>query len=138
MNVYAADWIYLLAASQEEFRVWGRFDHERAAFGPEQMLLVSGGFVLIVAAVLVWNRLTRRAQRTFTCNNSSRLFRELCRAHRLNGAARRLLKSLAAARELENPALVFVKPECFEPADLPPQLASSAAELRQLFQRLFR
>jgi hypothetical protein len=137
MSVYAADWIYLLSARQDEFRVWGRFDHGRTTFGPEQMLL-SGGIVLIVAAVLVWNRFTRRAQRTFTCNSSSRLFRELCRVHRLNGAARRLLKSLAAARGLENPALVFVKPECFEPADLPPQLAASAAELRQLFQRLFR
>jgi hypothetical protein len=138
MNAYAAKWICLLAARQDEFRVWGRFDHGRTTFGPEQMLLVSGGFVLIVAAVLVWNRLTRRTKRTFTCNSSSRIFRELCRVHRLNGPARRLLKNLAVARGLENPALIFVKPDCFDPADLPRHLAPSAAELRKLFQQLFR
>jgi hypothetical protein len=102
------------------------------------MLLLSGGFVLVVAAVLVWNRLTRRPQRTFKCNRPSRLFRDLCRAHRLDRGARHLLKSLAVARGLENPDLLFVKPECFDPAYLPPHLASSAAELRNLFQQLFR
>ena len=65
------------------------------------------------------------------------LFRELCRAHRLNRSRRHLLKNLASARGLANPVLVFAKPECFDIADLPPHLKTAAAELRQLRLQLF-
>ena len=117
--------------------VWGRFDHGRASFGRTELILVAGATVLVASTWLFSNWITRRRNATFTSNSAPKLFRELCRAHRLPRADRRLLKKLAAARGIENAAELYVEPEHLEAAKLPPTLKSSAQDLRELRHRLF-
>lgn len=134
MPANCAKYCWLLLAKSE---VWGRFDHGRASFGRTEMVLIAGATVLVVATWLISNWITRWRNATFMSNSAPKLFRELCRAHRLQMGDRRLLKKLAAARGIENAAELFVEPEHFEAAKLPQTLKSSAQELRELRHRLF-
>lgn len=133
-NVTGHPWIILADSS---YRVWGRFDHGRAGFGRTELVLIMGATVLVVATWLISNWITRRQKATFMSNSSSKLFRELCRAHRVPRTDRRLLKKLAAAQGVENAAELFIEPEHFEAAKLPAALKSSAHELREIRHRLF-
>lgn len=129
--------LLLLASRQESVTVWGRFDHHRGpAFGTVELVLL-GGVTLLLTCTLAWQLITRRPQREFRFNSPTRLFTELCRAHRLDRTNRRLLKQLAAERGLKNAALLFVEPEHFDLTNLPADLKSSAAELRHLKHKLF-
>jgi hypothetical protein len=132
-------WAALFAQSPDDYRVWGRFDNQPSTSGIPQWMLVMGATALLLASIaLVNGLLTRRKRREFWQDNSSRLFRDLCRTHRLDSANRRLLKKLAAARGIEHTAELFVEPTHFEVADLPPALHASARDLRQLRHTLFQ
>jgi hypothetical protein len=130
-------WTLLLAVSPDDFRVWGRFDDQRAGFGATEITIIVSATVLflIVAISSYWR--SRRQRQVFWHDSSSLLFRELCRAHRLNLVSKRLLKRLASAREVESAADLFVEPEYFESANLPAALKSSAEDLRRLRHKLF-
>ena len=104
--------------------------------GPYELLILSS-VALLVAITIVGCRISRRRRRDFHYNSPSRLFSELCRAHKLTWSSRRLLKQLAAARDLKSVATLFVEPEYFDLANLPPALKPSAQELRQLRRKLF-
>ena len=104
--------------------------------GPYELLILSSVTVLVVIA-MVWRKSSRRRRRDFDYNSPPRLFSELCRAHQLTRSNRRLLKQLAAARNLKSAATLFVEPEYFDLTILPPALKPSAQELRQLRHRLF-
>ena len=132
----AVHWMQLIAKHQESAGVWGRFDHQRADVGKIELILLIA-VTLLLAGTLIWQRISRRHQREFVCNSTSRLFSELCRAHRLDRSNRRLLKQLATALGLKYAALLFVEPEGFDMTSLPPALKSSASEIRQLRHRLF-
>jgi hypothetical protein len=129
--------LFLFAARQDSFRVWGRFDHGRPGDGVNEMLTIVGGLVLLLGAWLVWRRLTGHASRYFTSDSSGQLFRELCAAHGLKFTNRRLLKRLAASRGLKNPAMLFIEPQHFEAKNLPEKLKLSAGELQRLRVQLF-
>jgi hypothetical protein len=92
---------------------------------------------VLVAGVLLWQLVTSRAYGRLPANSPRGLFRELCRAHRLDRPRRRLLKRLAVARQVSPAALLFVQPECFAAADLPGDLDDQAAAIAELEQRLF-
>ena len=92
---------------------------------------------LLLLTLLVSFLLARRRQKEFLHNSPSRLFHELCRAHRLDLANRRRLKKLAAAENAESAAALFVEPKYFDAANIPQSLNSSANELRQLRSKLF-
>jgi hypothetical protein len=133
-----ARWTALLAQSPDDYRVWGRFDNQPATSGIPQWMLIMGATALLLAIIAVVHFvLTRRKRREFWHDNPMRLFRDLCRAHRLDSADRRLLKKLAAARGIEHANELFVEPHHFEAADLPPSLEASARNLRQLRRTLF-
>lgn len=132
----AVDCFWLLATRPDSYRVWGRFDRQRATFGATEWLIAAGAIALVVA-VWVSYRLAIHHQKEFWCDNSSRLFHDLCRAHRLDLANRRLMKKLASERGVDHPADLFVEPEYFDTANLPPALKTSATELRQLRHQLF-
>lgn len=66
-----------------------------------------------------------------------KLFRELCHVHGLDAAARRLLSRLARAQGLTQPALMFLSPERFEPAQLNPKLAARREAIKALAEKLF-
>jgi hypothetical protein len=128
-------YVHLLAVRQEQ-DVWGRFDHQRPGIGTSELCVIAF-VVVMLAGSLAWQILKRRYQREFLYDSAAKLFSELCRAHQLDRASRRLLKQLAAARGLKNLTELFVEPNNFDAATLPPVLKSSAASLRQLRHRLF-
>jgi hypothetical protein len=128
--------LHLLATREESFRVWGRFDHQRPGVGPFELIILSA-VALLLAGTLIWQIVARRRQREFASNNPTRLFGELCRAHRLDRSNRRLLKQLAAAHGIKSAALLFVEPDYFDMTNVPPALKSLAGELRQLRHKLF-
>jgi len=89
-------------------------------------------FGLIVWLLLRWRRWNDMSQR---CDDPWKLFRELCQHHGLNRADRRLLQKLVTARQLQQPAKLFVSPSAFNPIDLPADL--NEQKLRNLRARLF-
>ena len=97
------------------------------------------GIAVIVGAVAtaLLLYLRRRNDMTIHCNNSWKLFRELCQIHELDLPSQRLLAALATARGYEQPTQVFLAPEAFEVSDLPPSWQLSAGHLHRLKQVLF-
>jgi hypothetical protein len=118
--------------------IWGRFDHERPRFDATHVWTILSLVALIIGLAVVSYRSSRRTKRHFDVDSPTRLFRELCRAHRLSFGKRRLLKRLAAVRSLSEPALLFVEPRHFDIAHLPDELRQSAEEIWRLRDRLFR
>jgi hypothetical protein len=118
--------------------IWGRFDHERPRFDAEHLWTILSIVALVVGFAVVSYRSSQRAKRPFDVDKSTKLFRELCRAHRLSFGNRRLLKRLAAARNLSEPTLLFVEPRHFEIGQLPDGLCRYADEIRMLRDCLFR
>ena len=89
----------------------------------------------IATAVILYMR--RRNDMTIYCNNSWKLFRELCQIHGLDHQSQRLLAALATARGYEQPTQVFLAPEAFDVSDLPPVWQLSTGHLHRLKQVLF-
>lgn len=133
----ANSWLVLFASRQEMHRVWGRFDHERPGISSGQWMIVIGVVALALLAGMVWRVAKRRSTRTFSADSSAKLFRELCAAHGLRRASCRLLKRLAEARDVANPAMLFIEPQHFDAKSLPGELKSSSKELRRIGEMLF-
>jgi hypothetical protein len=126
---------YLLAVNARP--IWGRFDHERPSFDSTHLwTLVSVAALLIAIAIVVYRSSQRRKQE-FTHHSPRRLFRDLCRAHRLPLRSRQLLKRLAFAHGVKEPETLFVNSSYFDAANLPASLRPAADEIRTLHNRLF-
>jgi hypothetical protein len=97
------------------------------------------GIALIVGAVItgIVMFVRRRNDMTIHCDNSWKLFRELCIIHGLDHPSQRLLASLAAVRRFEQPTQVFLSPEAFDASDLPPEWQLRSGHLRRLKVILF-
>ena len=65
------------------------------------------------------------------------LFSGLCGVHGLSSGSRRLLKQLARAHKLSDPARVFTEPAYLDPKRLPASLRPQAAVFAGLRNRLF-
>ena len=132
-----ADTCRLIAASPEQLQAWGRFAEERSIVTHKQgTFLISACAILLVSALIsYW--LTKRRQNEFWQDSPTRLFHDLCRGHQLELATRRLLKKLALARGLESAAELFIEPNYFNPAGLPPAFEPSAHELQRFRRTLF-
>jgi hypothetical protein len=89
----------------------------------------------IIAALVMFVR--RRNDMSIHCNNSWKLFRELCIIHGLDHQSQRLLAALAAVRQFEQPTQVFLTPEAFDAADLPADWQARAGHLRRVKAILF-
>ena len=100
-------------------------------------VLILGTVTLIVILAVIWQPVSRRRRKDFDYDSPPRLFSDLCRAHRLSWANRRLLKQLATARGLASPAVLFVEPEYFDMTNVPAALKGNVAELRTLRHTLF-
>jgi hypothetical protein len=125
---------FLMLASRP---VWGRFDHQRPRFDSTHWWILLGCAVLFSCFVVAIYRSSRRIKSEFDCDNHIKLFRELCRAHRLSFANRRQLRRLASARGISEPARLFIEPKHFETTHLPESMQSAADEIRRLRDRLF-
>lgn len=102
-----------------------------------ETMLVTGGLVVLCLTLVFIERYFRRFERLKSYDSRPELFRELCRVHRLDWSSRRLLRRLAAEWEMTSPALLFVEPERFNAARLPPDWQPSANQLERIRQRLF-
>jgi hypothetical protein len=124
-----------LFATQEPVGDLGNFEGLPSVSANQLLILVA--VTLLVIVTIAWQAISRRRRRDFDYDRPARLFADLCRAHKLSWANRRLLKHLAAARDLKCPATLFVEPEYFDMTNVPPTLKASAGELRQLRHKLF-
>jgi hypothetical protein len=125
---------FLLLATRS---VWGRFDHERPSFDSTHWWLLLGCVVLFAGFAAAIYRSSRQGKCEFEADSQVKLFRDLCRAHRLSSRNRRLLRRLASARGVAEPARLFIEPKHFEVAQLPETLRASAEQIRRLRNRLF-
>ena len=93
-----------------------------------------GGISLTCWAARRWQQ--RREKRIRV--QQWKLFRELCQIHQLNPTETTQLRRLTRILKLQNPAMLFVKPDCFE-VPRPSQFFSQDAwrELLELRDRLF-
>ena len=78
-----------------------------------------------------------RALGWWSRHSSGLLFRELCAAHQLNAANRRLLRKLAHSHKIADQASIFLMPEKFDEKALPPQLLRRSAEIAAIKETLF-
>ena len=92
---------------------------------------------LILACWLI-ALLSKRFGGERTINNPRKLFKSLCRAHRLDHNQRRLLLALAQTHHLPQAATLFLRPDLFNDSFLGPPLAAHAVQIRLLRQRLFQ
>ena len=138
MNLGALEPFWLLAQQWRWKHLGDRFTDDNAGLSAGDFLLLVAVAALAVFGVLLLRRYAPPYDRRATYNDPGQLFRELCRSHGLGGTDRRLLKRLAALRGLSHPALVFVMPECFEAATLPPELGDVAQDVTQLRVQLFQ
>jgi hypothetical protein len=104
--------------------------------GADEFLGTIGLFALLFVGIILVRQIAEQYQED-RYDDPNALFRELCRKHHLGFANKRLLKRLAAAWELEEPALLFVQPERFETENLPLDLRNQGSRLAQLQKRLF-
>jgi hypothetical protein len=126
-----------LVAVRKGSGVWGRFDHGRPGVGVTEWAIIIGATVLLVVVMCISTWRAKRHKAQFLHNSKSRMFSELAAAHRLDRANRRLLKQLAAANGVVDASTLFVAPEFFETAKVPPALKGSADEIRRLRHELF-
>jgi hypothetical protein len=117
--------------------VWGRFDHQRPAFDATHWLVLVGCLMLFAGFGLAIYRSLQQGKSDFDTDSHAKLFRELCRAHRLSLKNRRRLRRLAAARGIAEPARLFLEPKHFDEAHLPESQQPVADEIRRLRDRLF-
>jgi hypothetical protein len=96
-------------------------------------LMTWAGVVSILAAAWWMSAIYWRARSRRTINSPRRLFRELCRAHRLGLKETALLYELAELRGLETPLSLFVEEEHFAQIedDLDAKMRREAETLRR-------
>ena len=77
------------------------------------LLAAAGGLALVWLAIQALNRRRQRVR-----HSPWRLFRDLCAAHRLTRRQRQLLRRLAQAQQLAQPAVLFLDPRAWDIARL--------------------
>jgi len=102
-----------------------------------QMIAVILGALAILAVFWGLRRWLGGDDDRKTYFSPRKLFSDLCAAHGLTRKESRLLRSLARAQGLADPARLFLEPERFDPEALGPALARESDPLRALRERLF-
>ncbi len=139
MNIHLLPYL-LMADRAHMFRNMGSgFREKQENFNPAELVL---WLLLLIGLFWALNALShflaRRDKRQRPLYNSPRaLFRALCRVHKIDRPGRRLLKRLAAYRGLPHSAQIFLEPDAFNPAAVPPPLQAYAAQLTTLQRTLF-
>jgi len=102
-----------------------------------EIALALGALLAVIAALWLFSRLSDLWSPRGRCDSSLGLFLNLCRAHEIRWAERWLLWRLARHHRLEEPAAIFIKPECFARSQLESLNSSAEARLLALAERLF-
>ena len=96
------------------------------------LLLIAG---VVVLAWFLHKVVTQIVQ---TKNHSlNHLFGQLCAAHGVGWYGRRLLYRLAGVHRLPHPVHLFLRPDCFQPQTLPPEMSAFQSEVSHLRATLF-
>ena len=95
--------------------------------------------VLAVAAIVVTVivKLRKRNDMSQPCNDPDKLFRELSLAHHLDHGRQKLLRQLAEAFQVHQPAEVFLQPALFQVEQLPEHLRDQSESIEELRKQLF-
>lgn len=130
--------VQLPLANREAWQSLGnRFSGDNAKFSTGDLWALLG--ILLVAAALVWllNWLYRRQQARRLSNEPRHLFIDLCRVHRLSRRDCRLLQQLSEEADLPLAAMVFVRPDLFDPQALSTDNEKELAAYERLAAKLF-
>lgn len=127
----------LLADDSALRGIAGGFQGKQAEVDAAALLLALvigiAGFVGLWALA----RWVTRQDRSDSYYHPEALFRSLCRAHQLGRRERRLLEELARWHELDQPAILFLAPERFDPEGLSGSLRQQTERLLAIRARLF-
>ncbi len=107
-----------------------RFETSDLVYG---VLIVVGAIVAVIVLKLILARQEGRQG----VNSPRRLFRTLCKAHRLDRRSRGLLRQVARWQRLDHPSRLFLEPDRFEVSQLSERLRARSTELQTLRDRLF-
>jgi hypothetical protein len=125
-----------LLAEQSRFMHMGRrFRHGGSNIDLNQLLLLLVACLLVAVAIWALSRFLIYCESRTYCSQRA-LFRELCRAHKLNWSSRRLLWQLVRWHRLACPAEVFVNPRRFDTQQLTGGLAARQHQITQLRDRV--
>jgi protein involved in polysaccharide export with SLBB domain len=127
---------WLLAQSSPVMHLGDRFRPGQARGDSAAVWLIAlaaaGGLTLVWLAAQV---LRRRQQRLR--HSPWRLFRDLCAAHRLTYRQRHLLRRVAQAQQLPQPAILFLNPQSWDLGPASPLDPRTRQELESLQRQLF-
>jgi hypothetical protein len=116
---------------------WWTWFRDFSIFDVSRLGALAAGLAVGVLIAWYYSRFSSRRQEDVSPHNPQRLFAELCRAHKLSAAQRRLLEWLAAERQLLQPALVFLDPILLESAIAHADSPNVRQRLTELRSRLF-
>jgi hypothetical protein len=105
--------------------------------GVTRLGLLAAGLAIGVLVAWHLSRWRARPASDASPHNPYKLLGELCRAHQLSAAQKRLLEWLAADRELLQPALVFLDPILLDSAIAHADSPGVRKRLTELRARLF-
>ncbi|MFV2066825.1 MAG: hypothetical protein ACC645_07560 [Pirellulales bacterium] len=114
-----------------------RFRGSHARFGMEEIFIGLAILACVVAGAILLTRMLTREERLRRTNNPWALFRSLCRAHQLQRPEVRLLRRVARAQQLDQPARLFLEPEWIRIPRDNPRFRHDITMLEQLGQQLF-
>jgi len=121
-------------------RWFGRFHYSmsgRTEYGTGDLALYLSAALLAAALLILAVFLIIRRRRAKRLPNPRRLFKELCRAHRLDRLSRRRLWRLARTACPEQPARMFLEPEKLDFRLCQRKLQMSRDEVVSLRRKLF-
>jgi len=88
--------------------------------------------VSLAIIVFLWTVTTYfAAQRDRNRNSPWQLFADLCKAHKLSRCERKLLYRLAQQHQLDQPAMLFVEPSCYNAEKVGPNSGTHFDDLRR-------
>jgi hypothetical protein len=136
---HSAFHVPLLFADRETLlREMGReFRGERAKVDFTDVLLVVAATVVAVVVFWLLARFAALREGRGPANNPKLLFTQLCQAHGLNRAQRRLLIQLGEQAQVAPTSAIFLRPELLDKALADPQFGPFHADLAALRSRLF-
>jgi hypothetical protein len=131
----------LLAQSQwDSFRgMGGSFRGDEAGISGREALAALAFLLGLLGLVVAGRQLLDRQDRRRRLESPRGVFDELCSAHQLDRASRRLLWRICRRHDLADPAAVFLRPELLTDGKVLNGIAEvHAARLRDLRERLYR
>lgn len=125
---------WCLLANADLGRAFTRYSKRSSSWSENWYLIVAVlGIALFWIALYFWDRY--RKQIIYSDDSEKALFLELCRAHKLNRAERKILLKAVQAKSLQQPAILFVDPTVL--LQLAFSNSTDSASYTQLSKRLF-